>query len=274
MLMRIMRYVVAILAVISVIAFLVVYIVTSLTADKTIPTITVPDGVFEITVDATDGDLLRDITAFDEKDGDLSNSVLVESISRFSETGYCKVTYAVSDMDNHVATATRQIHYMDYTPPKFTMKKPLVFSIDKSVDVVGIVGAKDCLDGDISQNVIIYSPDFKDGEVGNYSLQATVKNSKGDISDITLPMSVIRTAKSSPEIVLSEYLIYVDIGTEEPKWTDYIEETYDSRGEKADLSFDVKTDFDKDKPGMYAVNFYGKDSFGVTGYTALIVVVE
>ena len=273
MLMRFMRICVAILTVLVTVVFLVVFITNKIKTDNTIPVITVDGDVLEVSVKATNEDLLSGVKAVDEKDGDISDRLLVESIGRFSEDRYCKITYAVSDLDNHVATATRKIHYTDYTVPKFTMSKPLLFPAD-SLDINGIVGAWDCLDGDISQNVVVYSPDFEEKKEGTFSIQATVTNSKGDTAKIVLPMVVEKQAKDSPQILLNKYLIYVQKGKAAPDWKKYIFETTDSTGMEADLKIDINTNFNKDKPGIYTVNYYGTDSRKIKGHTALIVVVE
>lgn len=274
MLMKLMRVCVALLTVIVTAAFGYVYVTSKIKTDKTIPEIHVDSGILEVSVEDGEAALLKGVTAYDGKDGDLTDSVLVESISRFSDIGYCKVTYAVCDADNHVVNATRQIYYTDYTPPKFTMNKSLVFSVYDSIVTNGIIGATDCLDGDISQNVIIYSPDYTEGQEGNFSVQATVTNSKGDSSEIILPMAVVRLPKNAPHIVLDQYLIYLKKGEEKPDWEDYIVETVNSRGVEADLDIEINTDFKPNKKGMYTVNFYGTDESGSTGYTALIVIVE
>ncbi len=274
MIMRVMRICVAIITALTTIAFLAVFVTTKIRTDKTIPVITVEDGMLEVSVNATEKDLLAGVKAIDKKDGDISDRLLVESIGKFSKVGYCKITYAVSDLDNHVATATRQIHYTDYTAPKFTMNRSLVFSVYNTVITTGIVGATDCLDGNISQNVIIYSPDYEDGKEGTFSIQATVTNSKGDTSQIVLPMVVEKQMTEAPKINLTKYLIYVKKGKAAPNWQKYIAETVDSTGLEAEFPVEIKTNFNKDKPGIYTVNYYGKDEFNRQGHTALIVVVE
>jgi len=274
MLMRIMRWAIAGLTALTIVAFAVVVITTSLSTDKTIPVLTVEEGTLEVSVNATDEELLQGVTAYDGKDGDITSNVLIESISKFSEIGYCKATYAVCDSDNHVTTAIRQIHYTDYEAPTFSLNRSLVFSINEKFDILGIVDANDCLDGDISQNVIVYSPDFKENETGDFTLQATVTNSKGDTSTIELPMTVESIVSSGTKVILSDYLVYRKAGDPVPNWADYIVETIDSNGIDTDLSISVKTDFDNKKPGTYVVNYYSSDSTKHIDHTALIVIVE
>lgn len=274
MLMKLLRVVTLALTALTVVVFVIVFVASTIAKDRSIPEIKVPDSMLEVSVEAKEVDLLKDVTAFDKKDGDITDRLLVESISRFSETGYCKVTYAVCDYDNHVSTATRQIHYTDYKPPKFKVNRSPVFSIYKEIDTNGLVGATDCLDGDISQNVLIYSPDFKDGEEGEFTIQATVTNSKGDTAEINLPMIVEKTPRNAPVINLDKYLVYLKKGSDSPDWLKYVRETVDSTGIDADLSINVNPGVNMDKKGIYTVDYYGTDSNGITGHTAMIVYVD
>ena len=273
MLMKLMRIAVAALTVITVAVFAAVYFTEKVTDDKTIPVINMDDGVLEVKAGSGEKELLAGVTAYDEKDGDITDRVLVESIGKFSEIGYCKVTYAVSDKDNHVVTAKRQIHYTNYTPPRFTMSRPLVFSVYKELNVVGIVGAKDCLDGDISSNVIIYSPDYEAAREGSFTLHANVMNSKGDRAEIDLPMLVEKLPKDAPQIILSDYLIYIKKG-KNPDWKSYIDDMTDANGLEAQLEINIETDFKSGTAGMYNIDYYGTDVNGFTGHTRLIAVVE
>ena len=237
--------------------FAISYIKVNFLKDKTIPVITVPDGVFEVSVNARDEDILEGVTAYDKKDGDITDDLIIESISKFSSDGTCKVSIAVCDADNHVSTAIRTILYNDYTSPKFTMTRSLVFSIYDKFDMVGIIGAEDCLDGDISQNVIIYSPDFEEDTEGEFSVEASVMNSKGESVTITLPIIVEKQAKNGPEIVLNKYILYMskDSATV-PDWTKFIKETVDAEGVDAKFDVEIETDYEPGVTGVYSVDYY------------------
>ncbi len=273
MLMKFIRIVVFAVTAFTIIVFGIVFAREKILADKTIPVFKVEDGVLEVSSSATDEDLLKGVTVIDGKDGDITDRVIVTSIGKFTDVGYCKVTYAVSDSDNHVVLAHRQIHYNDYTSPKFTMNAPLVFSIYEDVNVVGIIGATDCLDGDISNNVIIYSPDYESGIEGKYSIQATVMNSKGDSSQITLPLIVEHSSNTPAEIELNTYLIYSKKG-EMPDFKSYIKNTYDCYGVSSKFDITIKTNFNANIEGNYYVDYYGTDAIGHAAHTRLIVVVE
>ena len=273
MLIKLFRIFVAVLTAVTLVAFAGVYIKEKVTSDKTVPVIKIEEGVLDVKSSAKEEDLLKGVTSYDEKDGDITDRVLVESIGKFTEPGCCKVNYAVSDSDNHVATAQRRIRYTDYTPPKFKMSKPLIFSVYKELNVMGIVGAYDCLDGDISENVIISSPDIENGKEGTYVLKATVMNSKVDTSEIELPMLVEKGGREATEVELKEFLIYVS-GGKKPDWKKYITGTYDSMGIEAKLDIKIETDFKAGKPGIYTVDYYSTDEHGYAGHTRLIAVAE
>ena len=90
-------------------AFIAYTVAERLTTDTTMPYIAVDSEVIEISVKDKKEVLLSGVTAYDGKDGDISDRVLIESISKFIEPGVCSVTYAVADSDKHVAKYTRTV---------------------------------------------------------------------------------------------------------------------------------------------------------------------
>ena len=81
--------------------------------DKTAPVITIEDKDKEITY--RDGDdyeeLLSDVTARDNRDGDVTDQIFIDSIKVASDGNRAIVQYAVIDKSNNVGTATRIINY-------------------------------------------------------------------------------------------------------------------------------------------------------------------
>ena len=180
--------------------------------DKTVPTITVEGDVLEVSLDVTNEELLKGVSAHDEKDGDISDKVIVESISRFTSPGVSLVRYAVCDNDNHVAFATRTIIYSNYTAPRFNLTDSLVFSISQNINIRDILGAVDSIDGDISDKVIITANDYTANIPGVYYISAKVANSKGDIITHQFPVYVEERSLSAPQIELEKYIAYLEVG--------------------------------------------------------------
>ena len=98
------------------------------------PVITCTPDTISVSVNAQPRELLRGVTASDPEDGDLTSSVIIESISQFVEKGKCTITYAVFDSRNRVATASRTLYYTDYHSPRFELTGDLIYQSGTAVD--------------------------------------------------------------------------------------------------------------------------------------------
>ena len=186
--MRIMRISIIIIFLVTLIAFGGTFVFQKVNEDDTIPVITIKNDFIEVKCGASNEDLLKGVKATDEKDGDLTAQVIVESVSRFVEPGVCEVKYAVCDSNNHVAHATRRVRYVDYKSPRFKLKKSLCFSLYENVNIASHISAVDSIEGDISGNVVITSPDYTSSVTGVFTVELSVANKKGDTSTLTLPL--------------------------------------------------------------------------------------
>lgn len=249
------------------------YIKERNSTDYTLPSIQVEEELLQISIHDGEEVLLQGIQAFDAKDGDLTDKVIVESISQFVEEDTCTVTYAVADSDKHVAKCTRKIRYTDYEEPCFYLKKPMVVALGSVVEVTDYVGATDCIEGDISDRVIITATDYQAGTSGVYSLSLQATNSKGDIVYLNLSMYVEEENLRAPVIQLSEHLIYVEKGQELDfsSFVTSVESVYSRIDED---SFLISENYDPNTPGVYDVHYYVLDTLGNEEHTVLTVVVE
>ncbi len=271
--MRIMRNSVVILFIVTLISFCVIFLIQKKNEDNTIPEITIENEFIEVKCNASDEELLKGVRATDEKDGDLTNKVIVESISRFIEPGVCEVKYAVCDSNNHVAHATRKVSYTDYTAPRFKLTDSLCFSLYENVNIASCIGAVDCIEGDISGNVVITSPDFTSSVTGVFTLELTVTNKKGDTSTLSLPLIMEERNLSAPKIELKEYLIYVD-KNQNVDFRDYIVSAESKNGDELTSQVRIDDNVNFQKSGTYIVNYFVADRNGAEGHSVLNVIVE
>ena len=95
--------------------------------DQTIPKISMDQDEIQVSVKDPEKVWKKGITAYDEKDGDITDSLVIESVSTFLEKGRRLVSYAAFDRDGHVAKASRQLIYTDYHSPKISCAKPFSF---------------------------------------------------------------------------------------------------------------------------------------------------
>lgn len=254
------------------IASLSVYISEKVKTDKTVPEIKVENEMIEVSLKATDEELLKGVTAHDEKDGDLTGQIIVESISKFTEKGVSKVTYAVCDSNNNVAKATRKIKFKGYESPKFSVSGNLCFSMYENINIRDFIEAEDCLDGNINNQIIITSENYSSSIAGAYVMDATVTNKKGDTSTIQLPLIVEDRPLSAPEIELKEYLIYTKKG-KTVDFKSYIVDAVDYREESIKDKVTVESNVDFKKAGTYHVHFYATDDQAQRGHSVMTVIV-
>ncbi len=271
--MRLLRIVITAVFAVTAVIFVKYWYRSEIKADKTRPVITIDKDMLYVDLDATEEDLLAGVTAYDEKDGDLTDRIIVESISRFTEIGVCKVYYAVCDHDDHVSSAFRKITYKGYTSPKFTMSRSLCYSQLETVNTAEVIGAVDVLDGNISSSIITTSSDYEYGVPGIYSVRAEVSNSKGDQIAVSLPLIVEDRSVNAPVITLSDYLIYIKKGENvDPK--KYFVSALDSYEADVSKTLRMENDFNQDMAGTYSFHYYAVDALGRQGHSVLTVISE
>ena len=253
------------------IAFIVFSVIERISTDNTIPVFTIETEEIAISVKDDKSTLLKGVTAFDEKDGEISENILIESVSKFITPGVCTVTYAVADSDNHVSKATRTLRYTDYTAPEFYMKRALVYSVDEDVDIRSAIGARDCIDGDISDRVTII--DYVQNTAGVFTVSVQVSNSMGHMIYLDVTVHVEGNETMAPEIQLQKTLIYIKKG-EKPVFEDYIKEVTVNGVLMKNYNLMISTNFNSDKEGTYNVHYYISTNEGYEGHSILTVVVE
>lgn len=183
--------------------------------DETAPVIACREESIEVSVKDTEEKLLKGVIASDNKDGDLTGDIIVESLGHFMNDGSRTITYAVCDSSNNTGRATRTVTYSDYTPPRFSISKALRFPAEQDMDILNYLKAEDCLDGDLTNRIrrtkgfLPYQP-----EAGIYRMGYQVFNSAGDVANIELLVEIYDPAEENylPSINLSEYIVYIKKG--------------------------------------------------------------
>ena len=238
--------------------------------DPTIPVIQCPET--PLTISMEDGGseaLLKDVTAWDEKDGDLTDQILLQGVDKRAGASTATVTYAVVDSDNHVVTKTREVRYTDYQPPHFALTKELRYSVGSALRIKDRLTASDRIDGDLSDRIRVISSSSTTSNEGVYPATFQVTNSLGDTSTITLNIVVRNYEAGEPRIQLSDYLVYQKAGDELEPW-DYLELVSGADEE------DVKVRMPENGlgKGVNQVIFTCEGENGSEGSATLYVVVE
>lgn len=177
--------------------------------DTSVPEISVPTDTISISIKDDESAILNGVTARDSRDGDVTDSLVVESMTNFIEPGVRRANIVAFDSANHISRETREVIYTDYTAPRFTLEEPLRFPNNK-YEFTGLLRAMDCLDGDITGKIHIYFNQTYDRNMEELSVTYSVSNSVGDM--VSIPVTITRydttTDYLKPDIVLTDYLIY------------------------------------------------------------------
>ena len=267
--------------------FIAAFVKRRYLTDRTPPVITADSDQLSVSISATDEDLLRGMTAFDNLDGDVTSRLVVVSKSKFIEKGVIHVNYAAFDSSKNVGTKVRTVTFTDYTSPRFHLYAPLRYPTGSSnIDYLERVTAEDCLDGNLTSQIKISL-----GQTTTVSELATrqkidfqVTNSCGDNASLELTVSMEDYALySTPAPALKEYIAYVPKGGR-ISLTSYISGIW-SAGSVRDFEnsgFDPAQNIkvfdnalDINTPGIYTVTYQLSGRSGEQlGSAELIVVVE
>lgn len=253
--------------------------------DKTGPVITIDEELLEISVKDEEDALMQGIRAVDERDGDVTASLLVESVYGITEDNVTTVTYAAFDRAGNVSKVERQVRYKDYRSPRFELYGSLCFPSGSGFDLLEYVGANDVLEGNINRRVraTLVSNTDSINQVGSHIVRFQVTNSLGDTVVADLPVEVYDPEWYTASVELDSYLVYLERGAAfDPE--DYLK-TFVVRGEDIDVRYGIPEGIQSDIsgsvstqiPGIYAVTYRlttTQNMMTFTGQTVLIVIVE
>lgn len=286
--MRRVRSLICLVFVISVALFVAYNVKSKMVEDNKPPVITCEQDEITVSVEDDESALLEGIKAEDNRDGDITKSVRVSSMSHFIN-GKRTVTYAVFDKANQVGTLERTVTYSDYTSPKIYLKKPLRFMVTNSdtISFDDYYTAEDCLDGDITSQVRpIMDNNYYGVQEGTFAVTLQVSNSAGDVCSVPVEMQIAYTddedERDKEYPVLSDYIAYTTVGKKiTPKnfligiTRNNTEYTFEDgmTGVSAD-DIKITSNVDYDKAGVYTVEYSYKADGAPKAVTKLYVVVE
>ena len=253
------------------------------------PVIFYPEGVLEISVQDGEEALLQGVTAKDDKDGDVTGSILVDKLSGFDGENRREVTYAAFDSDGNVTKATREIVYTDYTPIRFQLNHSLRYRTGETINLSELVGASDSLDGDLSDKVKVkLESGLSTRTSGVYRIQFSVTNSACDTRILDTELEVYDAAMNEAVVNLTTYLIYYEDG--KPDYYSYLDSVivggihYNFQNGKniatgtdgstlSRSSLQIRSNVDPSTPGVYPIYLIYQDD-AYQGMAQLMVVVE
>lgn len=225
-------------------------------ADVTAPIITLT-GDAAVTIEVGETYTDAGATATDNRDGNLTSSIIVGGSVDTSTVGSYVLTYNVTDAaGNSAAQVTRTVTVQDTTPPTLSLVGDASVSIVEGTTYTEQgATATDNVDGDISASVIIGGDSVDTSTVGAYVLTYDVTDANGNAA-----AQVTRTVTVTAAIQL--------VGDEEidlfvgDSFNDAGFEATDSTG--TDVADNVETSgtVDTNNAGTYSIEYTGTDSTG------------
>lgn len=249
------------------------------------PEISMNQDSITVSIQDTDQALLAGITTEDKKDGDVTDSLVVEGLSNFIEKGRRQVTVAAFDSDNNVAKATREVIYSDYVSPRFSLDQPLRFALNDDGDIASVFHVEDCLDGDLTGDVLITSDTYYDYSLpGEYSVTFQVSNSAGDVVELPATVEIYDSTEdgAAPKVELSQYLVYIEAGSQINPM-DYVTGVMEggahwNMGESGNPygtgDIEITNPVDTSAPGVYEIGYTIRTGEAYQPAIRLIVIVE
>lgn len=275
-------------------------------ADQTRPEIEMDTPSIVISVNDEESAIFQGMRAYDEKDGDISENLIVESLSNFYEKGKRTAYIAAFDYDGHVNKITRDVIYEDYEEPVFELTEPFDYPIRETTSAISIqelsekMSVIDSLDGDILESLRLSSDYILNAsKAGEYHMEFQATNSAGYVTKLPVTIRIYdeREEAKSPSIELTEYLINVEKGTDINPGS-YVKSlridgiTYtrnkdsdtfvsESDGKKqetltinlSEITIDASS-YDKETSGTYEIQYHLTDPEGEIGVARLYVVVR
>lgn len=237
--------------------------------DLTAPTLTL-NGSADLLLECGTTYAESGATALDECDGDLSDSLAIESTVDTAQPGIYEVSYTVSDGAGNQSTATRTVTVQDTQAPALTLTGPPTISVECGDDFAepGASANDDC-EGDLTGSIEI-SGAVDTQQTGSYTIQYTVTDNAGNESTRSRTVQVVDNMAPSLSLVGAETLTLAcgDTFTESGFTAS---DTCDG-----DLSSVVETlgAVDTTTPGEYVLTYRVSDGAGNSAQVSRAIIVE
>lgn len=255
-----------ILLVISVIVFGAYILYAKITSDTMAPVVSCESETIEVSVNVTEEVLLEGVTAIDDISGDVTDTLVIESMSAFTDDNSRIVTYAAIDEKGNVGRLQRTVAYIDYEEPKFGLTEPLRFKTGSSFDILETVTAYSTLDGNLTDSIkysMNSSMDIYDE--GNYQVEFRVTDGTGNVVYLPLEVELYKASEERISVVLSDYLIYVPVNSAFDPKEYYV-------GSDIDGTLEIESNVDITTEGIYTVDYLvnGKKSIGKSRLVVIV----
>ncbi|HIV16366.1 MAG TPA: DUF5011 domain-containing protein [Candidatus Alectryocaccobium stercorigallinarum] len=228
-----------------------------LSEDDNAPVINLPSGTAQYTEGMTDSELLEGVTATDDRDGDVSDSIRVGEILRSGDGSQVTVVYVARDSKDNIAQASRIMQTSTYgAQPSAEDSQEESGPVENSGDASG---------GETAAQ--IETPEPTEVPVENTQTDANeLGRAENDAAIAALPAG-------APRMYLTEYAVSIPVGTEFNS-LGYVEDIQDDLDLRDELftKIQITGNVDITTPGTYELFYYVIDNDGNTSNQARLSV--
>lgn len=223
------------------------------TSDRKGPEIAVPSGADVTYEEGSDTALLLEgVTATDDRDGDVTDSVVIENIFPNDDCTGASVIYAAKDSHNNVTKVTRRVNYKaagDVTAP------------EENTEAEGSDAAP-------AENA-----EAEGSDAAPAAEEAQQNDTEGVKNETNAKMEIEALPSESPRMYLNTYETTVKAGSELDKIS-YIKEITDDADSQETLFTEIQVDGEVDTatPGDYTLTYHVTDSNGNQSNMAVLTV--
>lgn len=230
-------------------------------SDRTGPEIRCDNADLLYTDDMSDSDLLKNVSAYDEKDGDVTDTLAVESVYPVDDTEVC-VVYVAKDSSNNITKAKKNLGYGGDSGEKMGADPSSAQDADvlNGPEVPDESEASDTNDGLNSSE-----------EEQSDGLSDTASSDEAEQARAEQEAAADAMPAQSPRIYLTDYVVKVPVGTTVDRLS-YVKEITDDADNVYDLwtKIQIQGTLDTLTPGTYECTYYVVDSQGNTSNQAVL----
>lgn len=210
----------------------------AVSSDRKGPEIEVPSGADVTYEEGSDtAFLLEGVTAVDDRDGDVTSSLVIENIFLSDDHTSASVIYAAKDSHNNVTKVTRRVNYK--------------------------ASAGDAAEADSSDA----------GAPETAAEEPKQNDTEGVKNETNAQMEIDALPAEAPKLYLNTYEVTVEAGTELDQFS-YIKEITDDADSQETLFGEIQIDGDVDTAaaGDYTLTYHVMDSDGNQSNAAVLTV--
>ncbi|WP_461883996.1 immunoglobulin-like domain-containing protein [Fusicatenibacter sp.] len=210
----------------------------AVSSDRKGPEIEVPSGADVTYEEGSDtAFLLEGVTAVDDRDGDVTSSLVIENIFLSDDHTSASVIYAAKDSHNNVTKVTRRVNYK--------------------------ASAGDAAEADSSDA----------GAPETAAEEPKQNDTEGVKNETNAQMEIDALPAEAPKLYLNTYEVTVEAGTELDQFS-YIKEITDDADSQETLFGEIQIDGDVDTAaaGDYTLTYHVTDSDGNQSNAAVLTV--